>query len=131
MEAVGQLIGGIAHDFNNLLTTILGNLELLGARLAGGDEPSARLLAAVRTAAERGARLTTKLLAFSRQQRMTPKPVELNRIITGMWSRATRQHRFMMIEAPAGSRRGTGSASFSRQAARLAKRSGAAQEPGW
>jgi PAS domain S-box-containing protein len=84
MEAVGQLTGGIAHDFNNLLTTILGNLELLGARLAGGDEPSARLLAAVRTAAERGARLTTQLLAFSRQQRMTPKPVELNRIITGM-----------------------------------------------
>jgi signal transduction histidine kinase len=39
MEAVGQLTGGIAHDFNNLLTTILGNLELLGARLAGGDEP--------------------------------------------------------------------------------------------
>ena len=84
MEAVGQLTGGIAHDFNNLLTTILGNLELLGARLGVGDEPSARLLAAVRTAAERGARLTTQLLAFSRQQRMTPKPVELNRIITGM-----------------------------------------------
>ena len=66
MEAVGQLTGGIGHDFNNLLTTILGNLELLGARLAGGDEPSARLLAAVRTAAERGAKLTTQLLAFSR-----------------------------------------------------------------
>jgi len=84
MEAVGQLTGGIAHDFNNLLTTILGNLELLGARLGGGDEPSVRLLAAVRTAAERGARLTTQLLAFARQQRMTPKPIELNRIINGM-----------------------------------------------
>src|SRR5438105_324224 len=84
LEAVGQVTGGIAHDFNNLLTSVLGNLELLGARLGGGDEPSARLLAAVRTAAERGARLTTQLLAFSRQQRMTPKPVELNRIITGM-----------------------------------------------
>ena len=64
MEVVGQLTGGIAHDFNNLLTTILGNVELLGARLGGRDEPSARLLAAVRTAAERGARLTTQLLAF-------------------------------------------------------------------
>jgi PAS domain S-box-containing protein len=84
MEAVGQLTGGIAHDFNNLLTTILGNLELVGARLGVGDQSSAGLLAAARTAAERGARLTTQLLAFSRQQRMTPKPVELNRIITGM-----------------------------------------------
>jgi signal transduction histidine kinase/CheY-like chemotaxis protein len=84
MEAVGQLTGGIAHDFNNLLTTILGNLELLGAQLGGGDEPSVRLLAAIRTAGERGARLTTQLLAFARQQRMTPKPIELNRIITGM-----------------------------------------------
>jgi signal transduction histidine kinase len=84
MEAVGQLTGGIAHDFNNLLTTILGNLELVGARLGDGDEPSVRLLAAARTAAERGARLTTQLLAFARQQRMTPKPIELNRIIAGM-----------------------------------------------
>jgi PAS domain S-box-containing protein len=84
MEAVGQLTGGIAHDFNNLLTTILGNLELLGARLNSDDQPSARLLDAARIAAERGARLTTQLLAFSGQQRMNPKPVELNQIITGM-----------------------------------------------
>ena len=84
MEAVGQLTGGIAHDFNNLLTTILGNLELLAARLDGGEQPSTILLAAARTAAERGARLTTQLLAFARQQRMTPKPIELNRIITRM-----------------------------------------------
>jgi PAS domain S-box-containing protein len=70
LEAVGQLTGGIAHDFNNLLTAILGNLELLGARLGAADQPSTRLLAAASSAAERGARLTTQLLAFSRQQPM-------------------------------------------------------------
>jgi signal transduction histidine kinase/CheY-like chemotaxis protein len=84
LEAVGQLTGGIAHDFNNLLTTILGNLELLTARLGDGDQCSARQLSAARTAAEHGARLTTQLLAFSRQQRMAPEAVDLNRIIAGM-----------------------------------------------
>jgi PAS domain S-box-containing protein len=84
LEAVGQLTGGIAHDFNNLLTSILGNLELLRARLGAGNQSSARLLSAALTAAERGARLTTQLLAFSRQQRMAPEAVDLNLIITGM-----------------------------------------------
>jgi PAS domain S-box-containing protein len=84
LEAVGQLTGGIAHDFNNLLTTIHGNLELLTARLGADDQCSARQLSAARTAAEHGARLTTQLLAFSRQQRMAPEPVDLNRIVTGM-----------------------------------------------
>jgi PAS domain S-box-containing protein len=84
LEAVGQLTGGIAHDFNNLLTTILGNLELLSARLGAGDQCSARQLSAARLAAEHGARLTTQLLAFSRQQRMAPEAVDLNRIITKM-----------------------------------------------
>src|SRR5215469_6809326 len=84
LEAVGQLTGGIAHDFNNLLTTIHGNLELLTARLGPDDQSSARQISAARTAAERGTRLTTQLLAFSRQQRMAPEPVDLNRIVTGM-----------------------------------------------
>jgi PAS domain S-box-containing protein len=84
LEAVGQLTGGIAHDFNNLLTSILGNLELLRARLDASDQSSARLLSAALTAAERGARLTTQLLAFSRQQRMAPEAVDLNRTIAGM-----------------------------------------------
>jgi PAS domain S-box-containing protein len=84
LEAVGQLTGGIAHDFNNLLTSVLGNLELLRARLGASDQSSARLLSAALTAAERGARLTTQLLVFSRQQRLAPEPVDLNQIITGM-----------------------------------------------
>jgi PAS domain S-box-containing protein len=86
VEAVGQLTGGIAHDFNNLLTAILGNLEMLGARLGAGDQPLARLVAAASSAAERGARLTTQLLAFSRQQPMALAAVDLNRLIAGMSS---------------------------------------------
>jgi len=86
LEAVGQLTGGIAHDFNNLLTAILGNLEMLGARLGAADQPLVRLLAAASSAAERGARLTTQLLAFSRQQPMALAAVDLNRLIAGMSS---------------------------------------------
>jgi signal transduction histidine kinase/CheY-like chemotaxis protein len=85
IEAVGQLTSGVAHDFNNLLTAIIGNLELLEARLSGRrEERSSQLLAAATAAAERGARLTSQLLAFSRQQRMSPEPVDLNRIVDSM-----------------------------------------------
>jgi len=84
LEAIGQLTGGIVHDFNNLLTSLLGNLELLRARLGVADPASARLLSAALKAAERGARLTTQLLAFSRQQRMAPETIDLNRLISGM-----------------------------------------------
>jgi PAS domain S-box-containing protein len=84
IEAVGQLTSGVAHDFNNLLTAIIGNLELLGSRLGPGDERAARLVAAAAAAAERGARLTAQLLAFSRQQRMTLEPVNLNQIVSGL-----------------------------------------------
>jgi PAS domain S-box-containing protein len=84
IEAVGQLTSGVAHDFNNLLTAIIGNLELLEARLDGTNEAAAKPLAAAVAAADRGARLTAQLLAFSRQQRMTPEPVDLNQIVGGM-----------------------------------------------
>ncbi|HWD57872.1 MAG TPA: PAS domain S-box protein [Stellaceae bacterium] len=85
IEAIGQLTAGIAHDFNNLLTSIVGNIELLEARLGHDvDERSARLLRAALAAGERGAGLTAQLLAFSRQQRMHPEPLDLNRVIGGM-----------------------------------------------
>ncbi|CCE11773.1 putative Sensor protein [Bradyrhizobium sp. STM 3843] len=74
MEAIGQLTGGIAHDFNNLLMVISGNLELIES--AETDRDHARELAAAsRKAADRGANLTAQLLAFSRRQKLTPKPV--------------------------------------------------------
>jgi signal transduction histidine kinase/CheY-like chemotaxis protein len=83
IEAVGQLTSGVAHDFNNLLTAVLGNLELL-EKARPGDPRSPRRIAAIRAAAERGARLTGQLLAFSRKQRLEPRPVDLNRIVTGI-----------------------------------------------
>jgi PAS domain S-box-containing protein len=80
LEAIGQLTSGVAHDFNNLLTGVLGNLELLERRLK--SKASLSRLQAARTAAERGARLTQQLLAFSRKQRLAPKSLDLNRMVS-------------------------------------------------
>lgn len=83
LEAVGQLTGGVAHDFNNLLTVILGNAELLCEQLS--DQHQLRVLAEMTaTAAERGAELTHRLLAFARRQALEPRPVNVNRLVTGM-----------------------------------------------
>jgi signal transduction histidine kinase len=82
MEAVGQLTGGVAHDFNNLLTAVLGNLELAQRRVR--DEPTLSLLATAVRAAERGAKLTSQLLAFSRRARLDPRPLDLNEAMRGM-----------------------------------------------
>src|SRR5690606_28934198 len=67
LEAVGQLTGGVAHDFNNLLTVILGNAELLKAQLER-NPPLRRLAETTQQAAEQGAGLTHRLLAFARRQ---------------------------------------------------------------
>lgn len=74
MEALGQLTGGVAHDFNNILTVVLGNLQLLDDLLETQERPR-RLAAAASRAANRGADLTRKLLAFARRQPLAPKPV--------------------------------------------------------
>jgi PAS domain S-box-containing protein len=83
MEAVGQLTGGIAHDFNNLLTVIIGNLELTGVRSAT-DAQLVDLINRALTAAEKGAALTHRLLAFSRQQALNPTPTNLNPMVADM-----------------------------------------------
>ena len=70
MEAVGQLTGGIAHDFNNLLTVITGNLEMLQARIDG--ESQRVMVDQALEAAELGATLTGRLLAFARRQTLEP-----------------------------------------------------------
>ncbi|OGK79675.1 MAG: hypothetical protein A2X52_04825 [Candidatus Rokubacteria bacterium GWC2_70_16] len=80
MEAMGRLAGGIAHDFNNLLTVILGRAELLLARL-GGEETLARDVTLMKKTAERAAALTRQLLAFSRQQMLQPKIIDLRAIV--------------------------------------------------
>ena len=80
MESVGQLTGGVAHDFNNLLTVISANLELIeGAADTGKVRQFA---AAARRAADRGAKLTAQLLAFSRRQALKPKLVNANELIS-------------------------------------------------
>jgi PAS domain S-box-containing protein len=86
MEAIGHLTGGVAHDFNNLLTIIIGNLETLKRNL-GGSSGADRLGRSAENAmrgARRAESLTQRLLAFSRQQPLDPKPIDLGRLITGM-----------------------------------------------
>ncbi len=76
MQAIGQLTGGIAHDFNNLLTVILGNLEVVRAKMSGDDAQLVRIERAT-WAASRGATLTAQLLAFARKQPLAPAPINL------------------------------------------------------
>ena len=76
MEAVGRLAGGIAHDFNNLLTVILGFSEFLIERLPE-TEPAYRDASEIRMAAQRATRLTKQLLAFSRQQVLERRVIDL------------------------------------------------------
>jgi signal transduction histidine kinase len=83
MEAVGQLTGGIAHDFNNLLMIIMGNVER-ARRFAPGNEQVLASLANAMEGAERAAKLTQQLLAFSRRQTLTPTSQDLNAIIEDM-----------------------------------------------
>jgi PAS domain S-box-containing protein len=83
LEAMGQLTGGVAHDFNNLLTVMLGNAEMLSTRLS--DQPGLRAFAdMIVTAAESGAALTDRLLAFARRQALEPQPIDLNQLTNRM-----------------------------------------------
>ncbi|EIL88268.1 PAS domain-containing protein [Rhodanobacter sp. 115] len=85
MEAVGQLTGGIAHDFNNLLGGIMGAMEAARAKLdQGKPEEVPRYLELSETALRRAASLTQRLLAFSRQQTLDPRPTNINRLVAGM-----------------------------------------------
>ena len=80
MEAVGQLSGGIAHDFNNLLGVIIGYSEILEQRLPPGD-PLLKECLQIKKAGQSAASLTRQLLAFSRQQVLDPKVLDLNSIV--------------------------------------------------
>jgi signal transduction histidine kinase len=88
MEAIGQLTGGIAHDFNNLLTIIIGNLDTLKRRMRDMEGAHAATLGRPIEAAMKGAsnaaRLTHRLLAFSRQQALEPATLDLNSTVAGM-----------------------------------------------
>ncbi|WP_339800615.1 PAS domain S-box protein [uncultured Marinobacter sp.] len=85
MESVGQLTGGMAHDFNNLLTVILGNADLLRESLSA--QPRLQALATIiGEAAQKGADLTQRLLAFARRQALTPRATDVNELIPNLQS---------------------------------------------
>jgi two-component system, cell cycle sensor histidine kinase and response regulator CckA len=80
MEAIGRLAGGVAHDFNNLLSVIMGYTSLAIDGMSEND-PLRSQLGEVLGASERARDLTRQLLAFSRQQVLEPRIVDLNRIV--------------------------------------------------
>jgi PAS domain S-box-containing protein len=87
MEGIGQLTGGVAHDFNNLLTVIIGNLEAMQRHLQDDRLDPDRLKRSADNAmrgARRAESLTQRLLAFSRQQPLEPKAIDVGRLVAGM-----------------------------------------------
>src|SRR5581483_3632711 len=83
MEAVGRLAGGVAHDFNNMLTAIMSYAELVQHDLPD-QSPAQDDLNEIRSAARRAADLTRQLLAFSRQQLLEPRVLDLNEVVVGL-----------------------------------------------
>jgi len=88
MEAVGQLTGGVAHDFNNLLTVIVGNLDMALRQLETSTDALAerlrRAISNARRGAVRATAITQRLLAFSRKQRVEPRPISVNNLLTNL-----------------------------------------------
>ncbi len=84
MEAVGRLTGGIAHDFNNMLAIIISSLRLAERKVERGDFTIRKYLDSALHGAQRAATLVARLLAFSRQQPLSPQRVEANRLVSGM-----------------------------------------------
>ena len=82
MEALGRLTGGVAHDFNNLLAVVLASLELALRR--ENDPRTVRLLQTATEAAQRGAKLTAQMLAFSRKREVAVRSIDVNAVIRGM-----------------------------------------------
>lgn len=104
MEAVGRLAGGVAHDFNNILTVITGCGEQLLAALPEGS-PVREDAVMIAHAADRAARVTKQMLAFSRQQVLTPQVVDLVAVvddIAELLRRAVGANCTLAIERPVG-----------------------------
>src|SRR5580765_5709783 len=85
-EVVVQLAGGIAHDFNNLLMTILGNSEMLTAKLETGT-PTHEMATLIEEAAQRAAELTRRLLAVARRLPLRPQAVAVDRLAIELMER--------------------------------------------
>jgi len=84
MEALGQLSGGIAHDFNNLLAIIQGNLQMLQRRTEQGRTDVQKYIESAMQGITRGATLTRRILAFSRQQPLTTSPTNVSTLTESM-----------------------------------------------
>ena len=90
MEAIGQLTGGVAHDFNNLLTIVMGGLDVIRQQVPVLPTPTAiaritRARDMAWHAAQRAATLTNRLLAFSRQQALSPQSLDTNKLVSGAY----------------------------------------------
>ena len=103
MDAIGKLTGGIAHDFNNLLAAVLGGIGLIERRLRAGRRAEADRRM-TRHAAEQGAELVGRLLAFARRQKLQPGPIDLGRL-SGSGHRFARATRWAGWSGWNGSRR--------------------------
>ncbi|MFA5956960.1 CHASE3 domain-containing protein [Hyphomicrobium sp.] len=84
MEAIGQLTGGIAHDFNNMLAVITSGISLAQRRIAKGQGGVEQLLEGALDGAHRAARLISRLLAFARQQPLSPKALDANKFVASL-----------------------------------------------
>jgi two-component system cell cycle sensor histidine kinase/response regulator CckA len=102
-EILGRLVSGIAHDFNNLLTAILGYSELVLAQVHNQPDLTADV-EEIRNAGERAGRLTQQLLAFSRKQRLVPKVLDLNQVVSDLHQMLrhliSKDIRFEIVRAP-------------------------------
>ena len=84
MESIGQLTGGIAHDFNNMLAIVIGSLDIARRRILDDPEKAASFIDNAREGADRAASLTSRMLAFARQQPLTPVSLDANALIANM-----------------------------------------------
>lgn len=84
MEAIGQLTGGIAHDFNNMLAIIVGGIQLASRRIRKGEAGAEQYLSNALEGAQRAASLVKRMLAFSKQQPLTPSVIDVNKLVAGM-----------------------------------------------
>jgi signal transduction histidine kinase len=84
LEALGHLTGGIAHDFNNMLGVIVASLHLLRRKLAGADGDYSQLIDSAMDGADRAAAMVRRLLAFSRRQPLSPRPLDPNKFVSSI-----------------------------------------------
>jgi PAS domain S-box-containing protein len=84
IDAIGQLTGGIAHDFNNMLAIVIGSLDIADRRMEDDPARARSFLGNAREGAARAAALTSRLLAFSRQQPLAPESLDVNKLVASM-----------------------------------------------